>query len=524
VVLAAYERSAGQVWVHSRQGRLALSRRLAYSLEEDLSDFTGPRLEQAVRTVFAPDRPHPLAGLLAGTWPVESDPEGAQWAREWLREWGEVAGLNAAQQRALILPFAGSLGLIQGPPGTGKTHLLAWTLIALVMRAQQAGTPLRIGVSALTHQAIDQVLARVAGLAARWVPDSSGQCFKLGRPAEEEVEGVAPLEDAEALAEAPYALVGATGFGLYQLFTQPQGRFPQVFDWVVFDEASQVLAPQALLSLLYGKGRFLFYGDTAQLPPVVLGEYEAEEEGVRVQDSVLARLLDLYGPGHSVQLDLSYRMSRELCAFPSRMWYGNALQAAPENAGARLALAGPRRGDWIDQVLEPEKPAVLILAEHRGRRQQADEEVEIVTAVAHRLMVDHGLHPEQLALISPHRAQNNATAERLERLLGGSGLALPLIDTVERVQGAERDAILFAFTASDLEVIESPFLNNPNRFNVAMTRARKKLIVVGSRAFFAAVPQREKALEANRCFKAFGEFCRERGWVFSCTAGEVGTA
>ena len=195
---------------------------------------------------------------------------------------------------------------------------------------------------------------------------------------------------------------------------------------------------------------------------------------------------------------------------------GKRLQVlAIEEGPRRQVLAGCRRGDWIDRILEPGKPRVLVLAEHRGRRQQAEEEVEIVTALAHRLMVDHGLDADQLALISPHRAQNNATAERLERLLAESGLALPLIDTVERVQGAERDVIIFAFTASDLETIGSPFLNNPNRFNVAMTRARKKLIVVGSQAFFATVPQTGKALAANRCFKAFGAFCRERDWVFS---------
>ena len=267
-----------------------------------------------------------MAGLLAGNWPFEGDPEGARWAQDWLRDWGSIAGLNAAPGRALALPFVGALGLIEGPPGTGKTHLLAWTLIALVMRAQQAGVPLRIAVSAVIHQAIDQVLSRVAVLAARWVPDFPGQCFRLGRTAADgEVAGVAPLENAETLAETPYALVGATGFGLYQLFTQPQGRFPQPFDWVVFDEASQVLVPQGLLSLLYGKGRFLLYGDVAQLPPVVVGNYEVEEQGVRVQNSVLARLLGLYGPAHRVRLDLTYRMSRELCAFPSRMWYEDSL-------------------------------------------------------------------------------------------------------------------------------------------------------------------------------------------------------
>ena len=99
-------------------------------------------------------------------------------------------------------------------------------------------------------------------------------------------------------------------------------------------------------------------------------------------------------------------------------------------------------------------------------------------------------------------------------MLGDSYGALPLIDTVERVQGAERDVILFAFTASDPDSIASEFLGNPNRFNVAITRARQKLVVVGSRAFFAAVPPAQEALIANRCFKEFYEFCRAQDSLF----------
>ena len=84
---------------------------------------------------------------------------------------------------------------------------------------------------------------------------------------------------------------------------------------------------------------------------------------------------------------------------------------------------------------------------------------------------------------SPHRAQNNAISARLSALLEGSDHELPLIDTVERVQGAERDVIIFGFTTSDRDYVTSGFLNNPNRFNVVMTRARKKLIVIGSKVF-----------------------------------------
>ena len=520
VILAGFDRHAGQMWVQSRQGRLALNRQVAYSLEEDLTDWNGPKLMHAVRAVFSPDRSHRLAGLFSGEWDGAQDPDALRWAQRWLAEFGPVSGLNPTQQAALTHPFRRRLSLIEGPPGTGKTHLLGWTLIALVQRAQEMGMPLRIAVSALTHQAIDHVLRKVVSLvAAHGLRDFPGRCLKWGRweadaDTPEDVR-VAPLESAEELQECRYAIVGATGFGLYQMFEGRRGIFPQVFDWVVFDEASQVLVPQALLSLLYGKGNLLFTGDVKQLPPVVVGDYrEDTDAGFGVQRAVLSQLLDAYGPSHGIRLDWTYRMNRELCAFPSRTWYDGALRPAPGNADGRLALCGFRSEDTLDRVIDPDQPVSLLVVDHWGCHQKSDAEVEIVSEIAHRLMARYGLAADQLALISPHRAQNNATADRLARLLGDADAPLPLIDTVERVQGAERDVILFAFTTSDPDYITSEFLSNPNRFNVAITRARKKLIVVGSRAFFTAVPHTEDALKANCCFKAFYMFCKERDSIF----------
>ena len=520
VILVGYDRRAGQVWVQSRQGRLGLNRQVVYSLEEDLTDWNGPKLLHAVRAVFSPDRSHRLAGLFSGEWDGAQDPDALRWAQRWLAVYGPISGLNPTQQAALTHPFRRRLSLIEGPPGTGKTHLLGWTLIALVQRAQEMGMPLRIAVSALTHQAIDHVLRKVVSLVVQHgLQDFPGRCLKWGRweadaDAPEDVR-VAPLENAEDLEATRYAVVGATGFGLYQMFEGRRGIFPQVFDWVVFDEASQVLVPQALLSLLYGKGNLLFTGDVKQLPPVVLGDYkEGMDAGFGVQRSVLSQLLDACGPSHGIRLDWTYRMNRELCAFPSGMWYDGALRPAPGNADGRLALCGFQSEDALDRVIDPDKPVSLLVVDHRGCHQKSDAEAEVVAEIAHRLMTRYGLTADRLALISPHRAQNNATADRLTRLFGDADTPLPLIDTVERVQGAERDVILFAFTTSDPDYITSEFLSNPNRFNVAITRAKKKLIVVGSRAFFTAVPHTEDALKANRCFKAFYAFCKERNGIF----------
>ncbi len=510
VILTDY--SSDHLWVQSRQGRLALNPRLMYSLEEDLTDWNGPRLIHAVQTVFSEDRRHPLSRLFSGNWRTTREPDALRWVQNWMRGFSAITGLNAMQQQALLLPFKHRLSLIEGPPGTGKTHLLGWILIALILHAQEDGRPLRIAVSALTHQAIDQVLKKVCALVEQHgLQGFPAQCFKLGRWDLAEC-GVEPLEDVETLAESPYAIVGATGFGLYQLLEGRKGTFPQVFDWVVFDEASQMLIPQALLSLLYGKENFLFAGDTKQLPPIVLGDHKEDE--MDTHHSALSYLLNQYDPSHRVRLDRTYRMNEDLCAFPSHMWYDGELHAHAGNAHSRLVLQHTDHRDLLDRVLDPTKSVVLLIADHLERHQKSDEEVEITTQLAHRLIAEHGLDPDQIALISPHRAQNNATADCLAKRLGDANAKLPLIDTVERVQGAERDVILYAFTTSDRDYVTSPFLNNPNRFNVAITRARQKLIVVGSQAFFSAIPQSEDALKANRCFKAFYEFCRERESLF----------
>jgi hypothetical protein len=85
---------------------------------------------------------------------------------------------------------------------------------------------------------------------------------------------------------------------------------------------------------------------------------------------------------------------------------------------------------------------------------------------------------------------------------------------VERLQGTERDVVLFSLTTSDPDYLDSPFLNHPNRFNVAITRARHKLVVVGSRAFFTRVSASEPGLQAQHCFTAYYHLCRASGTLF----------
>jgi superfamily I DNA and/or RNA helicase len=215
-------------------------------------------------------------------------------------------------------------------------------------------------------------------------------------------------------------------------------------------------------------------------------------------------------------LNETYRLNRELCQLPSRLWYRGDLRPAAANAEARLALPAVQQPDLVDAILAPQRPVTLVLAEHTTDHQRSAVEVDIVAMLASRLLLDYGIEAKRLAIVAPHRAQNNAIAQRLAQLLAqcGAATALPVIDTVERLQGAERDVLLFSVTTSDPDHRDSAFLNNPNRFNVAITRARYKLVVVGSTAFFSQVPHGEAALQANYCFKAYYHLCREQGSLF----------
>ena len=168
----------------SRQGRPALSKRLAYTLEEDLDDWTTPKVLHAVREVFTPGK-HPRAHGPARWYfaTASSSAAGLAWAQDWVQQ----VGLNARQRDAVLLPFRTPVGLIEGPPGTGKTHVLACMLIALILEAQQRGRPLRLAVSALTHQAIDNLLRKVQQLLQSSLVRAEtfpGRCLKWGqRPA-----------------------------------------------------------------------------------------------------------------------------------------------------------------------------------------------------------------------------------------------------------------------------------------------------------------------------------------------------
>jgi hypothetical protein len=153
--------------------------------------------------------------------------------------------------------------------------------------------------------------------------------------------------------------------------------------------------------------------------------------------------------------------------------------------------------DWVGAALSAEHPLVLIEHSETGSQQANEFEsnlvCELVKAAAPRYELNVS---EGLGVVVPHRAQKYMLRERLPEFAQA-------IDTVERFQGGERDLIIVSATVSDREyaAAESEFLLDPRRFTVAISRPKRKVIVIASRAVFDIVPTDLDAYERGSLWK-----------------------
>jgi ATP-dependent RNA/DNA helicase IGHMBP2 len=245
------------------------------------------------------------------------------------------------------------------------------------------------------------------------------------------------------------------------------------YNWCVMDEASQTTEPAAWIPLLRCD-RLVLAGDPCQLPPTVIS-HEAAAQGFNI--SLLERLMDQHGEKVSRQLVEQYRMHEDIMQFSSDEFYQGSLQAHPSVQGHLLEdLPGVEStaltasavhyidtaGASYDEEMEPE-------GESRLNSQEADLVLRQV-----RQLLESGLKPDQIAIITPYAAQ----ARLLRASLRHVGVE---IDTVDGFQGREKECVIVSLVRSNPEG-EIGFLGDVRRMNVALTRARRKLIVIGDSA------------------------------------------
>ncbi|MGB7874167.1 MAG: AAA domain-containing protein [Anaerolineales bacterium] len=374
------------------------------------------------------------------------------------REMLDDSGLNESQVEAIAMSYAtDQLYLIQGPPGTGKTLMLAHLARLLV------GDGRRVFVTALTHRAIHNALNKMPQV------DEEIPVCKIGN---ERLVGDLQVPNFDRFSSSRFGeinggyVIGATPFALQT------NRLANVeFDVVLFDEASQITLPLAIMGMLAGS-KYIFIGDENQLPPVTA--FSAEEAA---QTSIFAYLA---GRGNQIMLNITYRLNDILTDWPNRTFYRNELRSSDEAAARRLNLS-PEATPW-DFVLAPESPAVFLDLCHQNTTVRSRVEAEVVVELILSLLMREVL-PEEIGVVVPYRAQSRLIRSLLRRNLVDDEIVQKLVvDTVERMQGQERDVVLVSFaTASPKFAAQvADFLFQPQRLNVAVTRPRTKLILVGS--------------------------------------------
>ena len=251
------------------------------------------------------------------------------------------------------------------------------------------------------------------------------------------------------------------------------------FDWVVIDEACQCTESACWVPLQRGR-RILLAGDHCQLPPTVISQEAASQGYAR---SMLERLVETYGPTITRQLDVQYRMHAAIMRFSSAQFYHDTLlaDAAVEShllSDLPCVASSPLTDEPLTYI---DTAGASYDEEHEpdGTSRRNPAEGRLVLDKVQQLL-EAGLPAADIAVIAPYAAQVRWLREHApERDLE--------IDTVDGFQGREKEAVVISLVRSNREG-EIGFLADTRRMNVALTRARRKLIVVGDSATLGGHP------------------------------------
>ncbi len=433
---------------------------------------------------------------------------------------------RAAAEHALAAP---AFALIHGPPGTGKTTALVGLVRAAVARGERvlacapsnAATDLlveklreagvrvvRVGHPArVTPAVLDATLDEIARdhddarTARKLLQEAAALRRKLergpGRGARDRAaireeraslrdEVRALRDDARRLSRAAIEkviegaeVVCATLTGV-DSFALGDRRF----DLVVIDEAAQALEPACWAAIARAE-RFVLAGDHCQLPPTVVSP-EAARLGLA--RTLFERLhATPHGAAAARMLELQYRMHERIADFSSRTFYEGRLRAAP-------AVAAHLLGDLPGvEAVDPWTTEPLVLVDTAGAGHDEERaggstsvrnpgEADVVARIVRELTAA-GLPPAAIGAISPYSLQVEAIRARLRDEVA-AGLEVASADAF---QGREREAIVFSLTRAN-RAGEIGFLADRRRTNVALTRARRALVVVGDGATLGADP------------------------------------
>lgn len=431
--------------------------------------------------------------------------------------------LNPEQLDAVSLALsARDVALVHGPPGTGKSTVLGEIAAQCVKRGQ------RLLCTAASNAAVDHLLelcldagleAIRVGHPARVLPHLQQHTLDLLVEAHDdrvtarelfdeafELLGYARKQRNQGRSRSRFANARAAKSDAYALMDEARvlerkavesvlaradvvcatlsmldGHVlkSRTFDVALLDEATQALEPLALGAFLKAP-TVVLAGDPQQLAATVISQ-EAKRLGLGT--SLFERVLQDFGDDVKRLLKEQHRMPEALMRFPSREMYGGELRAHPSVANQGLS-ALLRDGHGVDA------PPLLFLdtagkgfdeSREPGTESLRNEGEAALVVQRARELLAAGLGPEQVAVITPYSAQAALIREQV--------VDLPTleVDTIDAFQGREKEAVLLSLVRCNAEQ-QVGFLDDLRRMNVAITRARRHLFVVGDSATLSAHP------------------------------------
>ncbi|CAI4039539.1 hypothetical protein SMKI_08G2070 [Saccharomyces mikatae IFO 1815] len=415
--------------------------------------------------------------------------------------------LNLNQKDAIDKVMrAEDFALILGMPGTGKTTVIAEIIKILVSKGKS------ILLTSYTHSAVDNILIKLK--------DTNIDIMRLGMK-----HKIHP----DVLKYVPnYALVksyndyltkinntsviATTCLGINDiLFTLRE----KDFDYVILDEASQISMPVALGPLRYGH-RFIMVGDHYQLPPLV--KNEAARLG-GLEESLFKTFCEKY-PESVVELTYQYRMCGDIVSLSNFLIYDNKLKCGNNEVFVQsLKLPIPEalvqyrdKSDnskqWLEDIMEPTRKVVFLDYDNCPNIVEQSEKDNITNHGEAELtlqcvegMIMSGISCEDIGVMTLYRAQlrllkkkfNNDAYKGLEIL------------TADQFQGRDKKCIIISMVRRNSQLNGGSLLRELRRVNVAMTRAKSKLIIIGSKSTIGSVPE----------IKSFVNLLEERKWIYT---------
>ena len=436
--------------------------------------------------------------------------------------------------------------IIIGPPGTGKT---SYGMLN-VLKEQLLHTNTSVLLMAYTNRAVDEICSKLKENGIDFL--RLGNDFSCSSEYYENLlsrraENCKTVEDVQRMITEARVVCGTTT----ALNSHTEIFSLKKFQLAIIDEASQILEPYivGLLSAKHGKenaiGKFVLIGDEKQLPAVVQqDETESAVMGPELNEikltncrlSFFERLLKIYGKDNTKYCHILTRQGRMhpgIADFPNKAFYGGKLQPVPLPHQKEDTSPIGKGKNWIEDILYTQRTTFISCSPTKNPEEpdkmnstEADIIAEIVcTAYKIKLEEENGNNfsekdydtQKYIGVIVPYRNQISTVRNAIDSKLKMYGLPRCLrditIDTVERYQGSQRDIIIYGFTIKKYYQLafltDNEYLDeNENalidrKLNVAMTRARKHLVMIGNDELLANDETFHKLIEYTKkenCF------------------------